>query len=180
MSTDSNTTSPLLALPAELRNRIYELVLIKEVCIEVIIYCIDGCIIKELQSQHLANRVQQPPLTRTCRQLREESLSIFYTGNVFLIRRSNGDSHLDHGSHDDEEPLVRWLSAIGAEKRSWLRQFYHPARENKDGLCGSLLRAFGDSATVMLVPERMYVESGSLWHGRLWNEWEKVSFSKLE
>lgn len=62
----------LLELAAELRNRIYEYVLIKDKTITV--------------SRH---RIAQPGLLRTCRQIREEARAIYYCRNAFKILRGS-------------------------------------------------------------------------------------------
>lgn len=61
-----------LALPAELRNRIYEFALIKDDPIEVVLWrpCSNGA---------------PPALTQTSRQIRSESLPIFYGLNTFRL-----------------------------------------------------------------------------------------------
>lgn len=59
----------LFTLPAELRNEIYRLVLLSQSRITI------G-----------ARNHEQPALLRTCRQLREETSSIFYDENRFLTR----------------------------------------------------------------------------------------------
>lgn len=55
----------------------------------------------------------QPPLTRTCRAIREETLPIFYGLNRFVIK----------AYADNDGLLARlWLTAIGAKNRSMLRR----------------------------------------------------------
>lgn len=61
----------LLELPAELRNYIYELVVS-----EPEIVAIRGC-------------VQQPGLTRTKRQIRAETITLYYETNTFQLRCSS-------------------------------------------------------------------------------------------
>lgn len=64
---DEDTTFPrLLELPAELRDRIYEL------HITDIVTNVDGA-------------SNQPPLTLVCRQLRNETLPIFYNKSTFIL-----------------------------------------------------------------------------------------------
>ncbi|KAK4623594.1 hypothetical protein CLAFUW4_05285 [Fulvia fulva] len=59
----------LLGLPGELRNKIYSLALVSESDITV-----------------TATGPSQPPLIRTCHQIREEALSVYYTDNSFTLR----------------------------------------------------------------------------------------------
>lgn len=60
----------LLSLPPELRNRIYQLALVKYPHIEVVTF-------------RYCTVARQPPLTRTCRQIRNESLLMFHQLNTF-------------------------------------------------------------------------------------------------
>lgn len=60
----------ILALPAELRNEIWKLTLIEDCPIEIM-------------TRKQTSAGAQPPLTRTCRQIRSESLSMFYELNTF-------------------------------------------------------------------------------------------------
>lgn len=62
---DAERKHSLLNLPPELRNRIYEYVLVNR--------CLKITVSKEKHSQ--------PPLLETCRQLREEASGIFYSQN---------------------------------------------------------------------------------------------------
>ena len=72
----------LLGLPAELRNRIYTLALVNDETFDI-------------TERHRTNvdRVE-PGLLATCRQVRDEALSIFYGGNTFA--GAHGDSKLVH------------------------------------------------------------------------------------
>lgn len=68
--------SPLLTLPAEIRNRIYEFALIN---IDPLATAPQSNII------HASSSAIQPGLTRSCRQVRNETLKMFYTCNTFLL-----------------------------------------------------------------------------------------------
>ncbi|KAK5111956.1 hypothetical protein LTR85_011703 [Meristemomyces frigidus] len=59
--------SPLLALPAELRNRIYEFALLEQ------------------ETVHVDDNLRRPALLDTCRQIRSEALRLWYTENAFLF-----------------------------------------------------------------------------------------------
>ncbi|KAK4959802.1 hypothetical protein LTR10_002690 [Elasticomyces elasticus] len=78
-----SNTSKLLELPAELRNRIFELVVGKPQPIRTA--CCKPCI--KDQNSWADERLlpQQPAITRANRQLRAEVLPIFYGLNTFRI-----------------------------------------------------------------------------------------------
>lgn len=69
-SADRNLKFPFLKLPAELRNIIYKLVLVAT------------------PTTTVTSRTQ-PPLTKVCKQVRNEALSIYYAYNQFLVTVSD-------------------------------------------------------------------------------------------
>lgn len=75
-----NADCPFLNLPPELRNYIYELVLLRPNSITVA-----SSMDNEAAAQVTLKAVLQPALTRTCRQLRVDGLPVFYGGNTFEI-----------------------------------------------------------------------------------------------
>lgn len=85
-------TSPLLDLSAELRNQIYALVLIEQ-----------GAIL--VQRDDIYNTCWSPPaLLCTCRGIRPQASSIYFSNNVFQIRPIR----------DEIVPLaMQWLIALG-------------------------------------------------------------------
>ncbi|KAK5715099.1 hypothetical protein LTR15_010515 [Elasticomyces elasticus] len=79
----------LLKLSAELRNNIYELVLLSEDSIDI-------------------RTETQPAIARTCRQIREECIQIYYGQSKFeFVTASAQDDTLDDIAH--------WLERIGPE-----------------------------------------------------------------
>ena len=86
MSAQIKANSPLLALPAELRNQIYDLALIQAQPIRLS-YNDALRVGHNRQPAHaeLATRMRQPPLTRACRQIRSEPLKTFYGNNMFTV-----------------------------------------------------------------------------------------------
>lgn len=76
-------SSPLLRLPAELRNRIYELVLVSP------------------EPATIAGRKNyfssSPQILRTCRQINNEATAILYSDNVAICRVDDISASLDHG-----------------------------------------------------------------------------------
>ncbi|KAK5127428.1 hypothetical protein LTR85_006767 [Meristemomyces frigidus] len=67
---DVQMRSRFCQLPAELRNRIYEAVLIQT---------------DPIQVASVLTACTQPAFTRTCTQIREETLSMFYAYNTFIV-----------------------------------------------------------------------------------------------
>lgn len=116
VKTRSQTSKPvtgesrLLSLPAELRNRIYELALPTLLCVESE---------EEFEAANL-DMPQQPSLTRVNRQIRDESLQLYYgllTVRLFL-----------HWTED----LVQyrcWFEAIGKNFRLIKRFEFKDAEE---------------------------------------------------
>lgn len=84
-------------LSPELRNPIYEMVLIESASIDI------------------CRMQQQPGLTRTCRELRVESVSMYYFRNSFLYttKSQDGDKGLDR--------LISWFMHIGPQNCAELR-----------------------------------------------------------
>lgn len=90
--------SPLLSLPGELRNRVYEHVFLHE-------HPIDASTYDKMQDRRAAT----PPLLRTCHQLTIEGASIFFSKNIFAVGRAR--------SYDTE-----WLEKLASEHRSLLTE----------------------------------------------------------
>ena len=66
-----------------------------------------------------ANRPpMQPAITRTCRFIRDQTLSMFYRRNVFRAR------YCDLFNEQPLAEVVPWLRAIGPENREMLRHLY--------------------------------------------------------
>ncbi|KAK5006688.1 hypothetical protein LTR39_005595, partial [Cryomyces antarcticus] len=90
---------PFLKLPGELRNQIYRFALVHHRVISVI-----------SKWEELA----QPPLTRVCRQIRNESLPVFYGGNRFRLYRDRCPEYV----------FICWLRMIGNNNCALLRQLF--------------------------------------------------------
>lgn len=117
-----------LSLPAELRNRIYELVVTsddeKESCKESAAICIPSL---------------QPPLTRTCRTIRSETLAMYYSRNRFSYAGCDNEfakmaNELEAGAGVDAVSWSfrngellgdagAWLRAIGKENIALIKHF---------------------------------------------------------
>lgn len=105
----SELTSPLLRLPAELRNRIYSFAVVAEQRLEVL---------PKHGSSHLNKQLVQPALSQVSAQLRCEVLPIFYGENSFQLK-------LTHGSHRAPlELLFVWLRSIGKNNCDLIRNLH--------------------------------------------------------
>lgn len=100
----TGTFRGLLALPPELRELIYELLVVKPRNTITML------------SNHDCHRSEvsaaQPGISRVCHLLRIESLSTFYNSNLFLAEVSD---------RTDLATAKRWLSAIGSANVGCLR-----------------------------------------------------------
>ncbi|KAK4955079.1 hypothetical protein LTR10_007273 [Elasticomyces elasticus] len=122
----SKQTSPLLALPSELRNRIWELCVIKPISQDADEPCRDHAIVAAgRRLSEVQHAVQQPPLTRVCCQVRDETLPMYYSGNVFAwsrFDRSFGvDPYASRAVLNRHCAVVHWAEAIGERNRGWLK-----------------------------------------------------------
>ena len=99
--------SPLLRLPAELREQIYRYVVISSEPITVSRYFPSG--IRGL-FHRVVDNPKDPPLTCTCHQIRLEALAIFYSENIF-----EDPSQLSGGCGD-------WLLKLVPAKQAMLRE----------------------------------------------------------
>ncbi|KAK5740213.1 hypothetical protein LTR17_004714 [Elasticomyces elasticus] len=88
----------LLALPPELWSHICRLAVPHDQVIEV-----QGLMSK----QDARNAVQQPPITRTCKTIREETIDMFYANSFVFF--DNDDEHYSG--------LFRWLEFITTNER---------------------------------------------------------------
>ena len=114
-------TIGFLDLPAELRNCVYTYALKSAGRIKIWEFS------HRIRYEGIgANYSVEPALLRTSRQLRRESLPIFYGSNVFLLSNS-----LDR----------RWLQSLSVEKLKMLRQV------NRD--CNTTSRCFTDDEEVV-------------------------------
>ena len=102
----------LLDLPPELWLRIIELVVVDDEPIEIT---------RASDSLRQAALVQQPPLTRTCRLLRREALTMYYQKNIFQAKHLCGVAC-----------PRRWFAAVGADNLRLMRQFLFHATFQPD------------------------------------------------
>ena len=146
---------PFIKLPPELRIRVYEYAIISNRIIDL-----SNAEPKDftwggnevLQSERLYFRirrsfqamVEQPPLSRVSKIVRQETLPIFYGQTTFLLRKH--DDAPSKGSEDLQLSARSWVDAIGEANRDLLKSFYiDEATPTEDGtffkfawLCDSL------------------------------------------
>lgn len=105
--------SPLLRLPPELRNWIYELVVVEKDAIRI---------------ENTSVRALPPGLTHTCRQLRVEASPIHYGQNIFVIHPWMGFRMAYLPGEEDTDFFQRflkaWLVSIGSDNRLLLHRVY--------------------------------------------------------
>ena len=92
-------------LPAEMRNRIYELVLVRDR---------DFIFDNYQRGDEYVKALQQPPLTRVNNAIRSESLPVFYGFNTIKVLTDN----------TSYKTALRWLQRIGGSNRKLLLQFW--------------------------------------------------------
>jgi hypothetical protein len=102
---DQPAPKGFLSLPQELRDHIYELALVKPRN-TITMLSNYSCFQSEVSAA-------QPALARVNRQIRQETLPIFYSANLFLAELSD---------ETDLDTAKRWLQAIGDENVKSLRR----------------------------------------------------------
>lgn len=99
-----------LSLPAELRNRIYEMVFHRS----------QSCNLTAANHSRggraFQHHVAQPSLTRTCQQIRNETLPVFYGSNWFLVELRPWMHAAVH--------TRTWLKAVLPKNRQFFKQLY--------------------------------------------------------
>ena len=127
-ATDDVKPCLLLELPAELRNRIYEYALTKKDHIDLYHwrrFCkkwTAGRWIGDVYRSYM----KEPAFLRTCRQVRNEALPLFYSRNVFGVPCNarvimSDPDHLTGDLRDDIEAWTMWVSSITPEKRALIK-----------------------------------------------------------
>ena len=109
--------SPLLRLPAELRIKIYEYALWHK----------DGITIKPYLGKPslswLPKHNRPLALTSTCRQLRHESLPVFYSTSLFTLEHTPLFREWQAGEQQSSERALRhWAGVIGRRNRSTIQR----------------------------------------------------------
>ena len=104
--------SPLITLPGEIRNRIYELALFQSGAITVYVSTLRPHLFKSTETNNIL------ALTETCKAVRHESSPIFYEANRFvLISKYLGEQYsgdIRHARNTQwETGLCVWLGHLG-------------------------------------------------------------------
>lgn len=118
--------SPLLNLPAELRNLVCYLTVVDSKPIDVRAHTVtaDGHThLHGPDGAKMRTLLKQPGFTRTWRLARTESLWLFYEENTFLVTM---EGQFEFTSIN--EITYRWLHSIGSHNRALLRKLYMPFR----------------------------------------------------
>ncbi len=109
----------LLGLPPELRNHIYEYLLLgveNETPIRVTDCVSEGCWLPPTILQKGSKDLWQPPaILQTCQQIRAEATPVYYTTNTF-------DVFVD--SRNLGRTISHWLSALGPHTRDKMRTIH--------------------------------------------------------
>ncbi|KAF2162642.1 hypothetical protein M409DRAFT_26883 [Zasmidium cellare ATCC 36951] len=108
-------TNRLLTLPPELRNKVYTLTLIQPTAIQISERSTAPSTAAQGATLHY-NRLIEPALLFSCRQIRFEALPIFYGENVFFTAL--------------KDAIAPWLLAIGPAKAGMVRHVwgFRPSR----------------------------------------------------
>jgi hypothetical protein len=101
----------LLNLPPELRNRIYELVLIGDDLVEV---GTDVVVRRYAEGEESRAVIKEPPLLRTCHTIRNDATQLYYSSNKFTT--------------DNIHKLINWIRGLTAGKRAMLKDIRTPRR----------------------------------------------------
>ncbi|KAK3636938.1 hypothetical protein LTR56_012598 [Elasticomyces elasticus] len=113
-----DTTCHLMRLPAELRNSIYELVIVRPFAITI------GSNMGGSKDKD----GQLPAITRTNRQIRNEALSIFLGANTFDVYLHYDYGRFDYGQYDrcDLRPALSgahsWLGRMVPDQRRQIKE----------------------------------------------------------
>lgn len=126
MATTDISDLPLLNLPPELRNRIYQAVLTE-----------NGPVFLRKHGYGRANW-RPPALLATCRTIRREASSFYYNTNVFLVNT------LGAGNCDDL--VIAWLSKLETRNRLQLQKIY---LDNKLYFSNEIVSRLEDCSSVL-------------------------------
>ncbi|KAK5714476.1 hypothetical protein LTR15_010658 [Elasticomyces elasticus] len=130
------TNSRLLDLPPELRNRIFEDVLAE---LDTVIIVGSSTLLPYDPCNLQWKKAKLPPITAASRQIRYETLSLYYGTKIFEV-------HLDYRLNRNQSGLTclhralngaaLWLHRVGAQQRAMVKNLVLSmiVREDQDGL----------------------------------------------
>lgn len=167
--------SPLLSLPAELRELIYRFALISETAIDINSFCRKRV---EYISPILQVNVCEPSLLRTSRQIREEGLPVFYGENCFSDFRFQGLKSLE-----------RFLQNLAPEKSAMITMLkIHRAHVPRANMRNGYLEDARDAERALRYRRKwiddagLPLRKGSLWVRRVCSElqveWIREDFER--
>lgn len=107
----------LLDLPAELREQIWIHAVTEWTSIPLDTKTKTKLLEKDPIRMDRWNRPLPAPITRTCTQIRSETLHLYYQNNIFECWRP-----LFWQVNWHQSTFLDWIIGIGAEKRGWLRE----------------------------------------------------------
>ena len=164
-------------LPAQIRNRIYRYALVTEQPMKFhhAHFDLSGALMEKIAASDglrsgMMRCVMQPPLTRTCRIIREESLPVFYGANTFEAILESGWQVLDSYEREPRGGRVlQWLKAIGPKIRALILHFRARAVSTED--LTKTVRSFR-KAGVDLGVQQIFKKA----KGRLYSTTAKIAF----
>ncbi|KAK4542318.1 hypothetical protein LTR36_006971 [Oleoguttula mirabilis] len=136
----ANAPSSLLTLPPELRNRIHEYVVSPElgeggvigetsICVRTTPFAepvnpcyIHGPVILQARTSirgKLASWRAQPPVTRVCRQIRQEALLLFYSMNTFVAYFAC--KWTMRPGHAGRDKVEEWMERLGGTNAGFVK-----------------------------------------------------------
>lgn len=131
-----------LDLPAELRNHVYELAMLDQTSLDI-----RPSYHGKIRLPDLAHQVAQPPITRTCRLVRRDTLPIFYGETLFTFRIHRPQLWKPDDMLTLPQAAGVWLHAIGRQNRAMIRKLFMYGRAHH--------------AYALVQAERMEVEEGT-------------------
>lgn len=136
MSNDAGKKSNLLLLPTELRDQIFESLILKPTN-TITMLMNSGCHKNEISAC-------LPPICLVNKQFRAETLPTFYGGNFFTAQLDNDQ---------DLETAKRWLAAIGDDNVRYLKHLV---------LCGWIRVPFGHMVSRRWIRAVFNLRSGTM------------------
>jgi hypothetical protein len=152
--TDEDQPCPLLRLPPELRNRIFEPLLIRPYSI-----VISAHTQRNSPSDKMHKSLAPPAITRTCRKLREETLPVHYGANTFEIRGFSERLYHMRGTAERVNAL-RFKNAL-LRGQQWLDMIGPTGRMLIEGLLLCSANAYFDIALLNALKENTEWDMGA-------------------
>lgn len=144
MSTNNMQTG-LLSLPRELRDQIYELALIEDQPISIYN--------AHEYYDHKCNHLRRlgPPLLYTCHQIRAEASTVYFIESSFVSVYDEDTGPSIEKRAPARKNLVRWIQALGEERRALLKDVGLRAWQDYDDNMGGD-SVYRDKSSVSSIP----------------------------